>query len=341
MMDINQASSAQQRVKGQSREYLAALPFFLMGELPVNAKIRDRKSKATGGLILTFLLFVTSGVSEEAKQPLSNEPSRNDLAEYAASLEPPTRALPYKFRFPEDVRADKAFGIDVSHYEEDIEWEKVARQGIRFVYIKATQGEKYYDPTFKRNWAAVGMIEAKDDPSLHRGAYHFMTAKDPPDLQAQNFLRTVEKLEVDDLPPCLDLEWDWLIENRDYVRDRKGQKIDNWSRFSQEEIIKRVTTWLRIVENATGKKPIIYTTSSWWSNRIGSNSSLSRYSFWIADYTSKSLGQEDPNVPERLSWSFWQLTDQGILSRGGIKKKVDTTVFRGDVAALNKSFGLK
>jgi lysozyme len=304
-------------------------------------KIRDRKSKVTGGAILTFLLFVASGLSEEGKTPLSDEPSRNDLAEYAASLEPPTRVLPYRFRFPEDVRADKAFGIDVSHYEEDVEWEKVAKQGIRFVYIKATQGEKFYDPTFERNWTAVGKIRVKDDPLLRRGAYHFMTANDPPDLQAQNFLGTVGKLNIDDLPPCLDLEWDWLIKNREYVRDRRGLKIDNWSRFSQEEVVKRVTSWLRIVEEVTGKKPIIYTTFSWWSNRIGSNSSLSGYSFWIADYTSKSLRQEDPNVPERLSWSFWQLTDQGILSRGGIKKQVDTTVFRGDVGDLNKRFGFK
>jgi lysozyme len=307
----------------------------------VNAKILDRKSKVTSSLILMILLFVASGVSEEGKEPLSNEPSRNDLAEYAVSLEPTTRAFPYKFRFPEDVRTDKVFGIDISHYDEYVEWEKVANQGIRFVYIKATQGQKYYDPTFERNWTAVGKIEAKVDPSLRRGAYHFMTANDPADLQAQNFLNTVGKLGVGDLPPCLDLEWDWFVKNREYVRDRKGQKIDNWASFSRAEIAKRVTTWLRIVEEVTGKKPIIYTTSSWWSKRIGSNSSLSGYSFWIADYSSKSLGQESPNVPERLSWSLWQLTNQGILSQGGIKTRVDTTVFRGNETDLNKSFGFK
>jgi len=290
--------------------------------------------------MLVFLLLAAGGASDAGKVPLSDEPSRDDLAKYAASLEPPSRAFPYEFRFPDDVRTDKVFGIDVSHYQENIEWEKVAKQGIRFAYIKATQGEEYYDPAFERNWPAAGKIEARD-LSLRRGAYHFMTANGDPRLQAQNFLGTIGRLESNDLPPCVDLEWDWLVKDRKYVPDRKGKKIDAWASLSPAEIAERVTTWLRIVEEATGKKPIIYTTSSWWSSRIGPNSSLRGYSFWIADYTSKSLGREDPNVPERLSWSFWQLTDQGLLSHGGIDKRVDTTVFHGNAADLNKQFGFK
>src|SRR6266478_5644563 len=109
-------------------------------------------------VMLVFLLLAAGGASDAGKVPLSDEPSRDDLAKYAASLEPPSRAFPYEFRFPDDVRTDKVFGIDVSHYQENVEWEKVAKQGIRFAYIKATQGEEYYDPAFERNWPAAGKI---------------------------------------------------------------------------------------------------------------------------------------------------------------------------------------
>lgn len=42
-------------------------------------------------------------------------------------------------------------GIDVSHYQKNIDWEKVANSGVDFVYIKATEGATYVDPMFKKN----------------------------------------------------------------------------------------------------------------------------------------------------------------------------------------------
>jgi lysozyme len=292
-------------------------------------------------LAVFVVLIVATGAAEQGKRkPLQNEPSRDDLAEYAALLDTHTKAYPRRFTFPKDVRVDKVFGIDVSHYQGNIVWEKVSNQGIRFVYMKATQGEQFYDPTFERNWGEVAKIEVKD-PSLHRGAYHFMTADGSADLQAQNFVSTVGSLKANDLPPCLDLEWDWQTKNGRYVRDKQGHKIDGWANLKSPVIVERVSKWLQIVERETGKKPIIYTVSSWWTKRIGRDSPLSGYVFWIADYTSKSLGKEDPKVPERLSWSFWQLTNQGVLSKGGISNPVDTTVFYGDAEDLDKRFGFK
>jgi lysozyme len=292
------------------------------------------------GAILASLVLMASGVSQKGKQPLANEPSREKLAQYAASLEPPTRAYPYEFEFPGDVRNEGIFGIDVSHYQDTIDWERIANQGIRFVYIKATQGEEYYDPIFERNWKGAARIEG-EDPLLHRGAYHFMTAKGSAELQAQNFLSTVGTVEANDLPPCLDLEWDWLSNDQKYVLDPRGHKVDQWAALSSAEIVERVSKWLGIVQHATGKKPIVYTARSWWLDRIGTSRLLSGYSFWIADFTSKSLGRERPSVPEELSWSLWQLTDRGILRNGAIKTPVDTTVFNSTAAAFDKQFGYR
>lgn len=288
-------------------------------------------------LVLPFCLLVGSAVSKD-KKPLVDETSRDDLASYAASLGPSTKAFPYAFKFPDDVRLDRVFGIDVSHYQETVEWDKVAKQGVAFVFIKATQGQQFYDSRFSANWHFVGQMEAQDS-SLHRGAYHFMTATDAPDLQATNFLDTVGQLGRNDLPACLDLEWDFLKHNGKFVLDRKGKRVDQWATLSSGQIVERVTAWLTIIEAATGKRPMIYTNSLWWSDRIGANTSLSKYSLWIADYTSKSLGREEPVLPEHFSWAFWQLTDQGVFREGGIKNAVDTTVYHGNVSDLQKQFG--
>ena len=49
-------------------------------------------------------------------------------------------------------KARRIEGIDVSHWEGDINFREVARAGIRFVYIKASEGDSYIDPDFERNY---------------------------------------------------------------------------------------------------------------------------------------------------------------------------------------------
>lgn len=275
----------------------------------------------------------------DERKPLTDEMSRDDLAKYARSIGPHAKAFPYNFIFPTDVRETTVFGIDVSHYQGTVNWTQVAKQNISFVYIKATQGSQYFDNTFATNWQGVEDLNAVP-LTLHRGAYHFMTAKDPPELQADNFIATVGKLNAGDLPPCLDVEWDFQVSHGKPIVDANGRPIDQWADLSPAEITARLTTWLDRVAKSTGKTPIIYTNASWWSHRVGSDASLHGYSLWIADYASKSLGKESPVVPGGFSWSFWQLTDKGKLKWGGIEKTVDTTIYNGSSEDLKSEFRL-
>ena len=81
-------------------------------------------------------------------------------------------------------------GIDVSRYQEAIDWEDVKAMhsnniSIRFSFIKATEGSDDVDKRFKKNWRAakeVGMI---------RGAYHFFNPYKDGTSQAQNFIDNV------------------------------------------------------------------------------------------------------------------------------------------------------
>ena len=58
-------------------------------------------------------------------------------------------------------------GIDVSHWQGDIHWPAVADDGVRFAFMKATDGTDYVDPTFASNRARARAS------GLEVGAYHF------------------------------------------------------------------------------------------------------------------------------------------------------------------------
>ncbi|MCS6237697.1 hypothetical protein G3495_21710 [Shewanella baltica] len=98
--------------------------------------------------------------------------------------------------------ADPAYliGIDVSHYQRNVNWNQVAEAGVVFAFAKATGGNDFVDPHFAQNW--YGMREVK----LYRGAYHFFLADDDPIEQAKSFTNTLGELRSNDRPPMLDAE---------------------------------------------------------------------------------------------------------------------------------------
>ncbi len=90
-------------------------------------------------------------------------------------------------------------GINVSHYQPNVNWQTVARGGILFSFVKSTEGATLVSKTFGRNWA--GMKAA----GIQRGAYNFFRPESSVQGQINLFLKTV-KLEAGDLPPVSDLE---------------------------------------------------------------------------------------------------------------------------------------
>lgn len=262
---------------------------------------------------------------------LSDDPSRADLARYAMSKDA-LRAFPKKFEFPRHAVAGKLFGIDVSHHQGKVDWSKVIGQGPRYAYVKATQGERHYDREFSNNWQALGTAGAATK-RLRRGAYHFMSALADPAKQADNYIKTVGPLQPSDLPPCLDVEWDFPF------RDGKLVEEDQWAKLTSNEIVERVKVWLETVEKATGQKPIIYTNASWWKERVGADRRLAGYKLWISDFTSNSLNLEKPRMPQHHQWVFWQLTDQGKIASAGLVNGLDVNVFVGGSKHFADLFG--
>src|SRR5512143_714506 len=58
-------------------------------------------------------------------------------------------------------------GIDVSYHQETIDWPRVRRAGIRFAFIRLSDGATLRDPRFATNWAEAGRA------GVVRGAYQY------------------------------------------------------------------------------------------------------------------------------------------------------------------------
>jgi lysozyme len=97
------------------------------------------------------------------------------------------------------LREGERYGIDVSAHQDAIDWGRVARDGITFAYIKATEGGDFIDDRFDENWLGA------DEAGLDRGAYHFFTLCTPGADQARHFLDTAPP-DREALPPAVDLE---------------------------------------------------------------------------------------------------------------------------------------
>jgi lysozyme len=268
-------------------------------------------------------------------QILTNEPSRGALFATLAQRSGVQSLLPQTFAFPADTRDDAIFGIDVSHYTQDgckcqINWTAAPTDKVFFVYLKATQSTAFIDATFSPNWKTLQSF-----PNIRRGAYHFLSGDADPTAQAQHFLSKLGPLQPNDMPPCVDLEWDF--------RTVKGQQHDTWSDLTPDQIIDRVQTWINVVEKATGRRPLIYTNAVWWNDRIKDATKFTKfhdYPIWIADYSPSGRGQEIPQVPDKQPWTIWQFTESGVVTSGAVPGKLDVSIFKGSSAQFAQSFGL-
>lgn len=79
-------------------------------------------------------------------------------------------------------------GIDVSKYQGNIDWRKVAKDNICFALIKASEGTLVIDPKFQDNWHGA------QSAGLACEAYHFYRPNDAPKQQAQHFLSALSQV---------------------------------------------------------------------------------------------------------------------------------------------------
>ncbi len=185
-------------------------------------------------------------------------------------------------------------GIDISHHQGLISWEKLEGQDIRFAFIKATEGTGHTDSYFSYNW------QGAQRAGLLRGAYHFFSMGSS-GLQQGEYFISVVPAEGFSLPPVIDIE--------------VSLKHEPYS------IRREVEDMSEILEARYGKTPILYMDGNTYRYIYAGNPPANP--IWYREIWYR---------PFFFPWRFWQYTDRGSVP--GIGGKVDLNAFRGSLDEL-------
>ncbi len=192
-------------------------------------------------------------------------------------------------------------GIDVSKYQGTIDWSAVASSGVKFVWIKASEGGDHADERFQANW------EGAKQAGIPHGAYHFVYWCRPP-MEEVNWFEQQAPVEDGALPPVLDVEATPTSRTCHRQLDRDSAIAD-------------MRVMLQEMERHYGKRPVIYTSVDFYE-AILSDGAFEDYPMWVRStkhHPSVRYGSRD--------WRFWQYQADGHVP--GIEGHVDRNAFYG------------
>ena len=189
-------------------------------------------------------------------------------------------------------------GIDVSHYQGDINWKTVAKdKDAGYVYIKATEGRDYIDNMYSRNFS-----EARKH-KIPVGSYHFFRPGVSAEVQYQNFISAIN-IKHQDLVPLVDVE--------------TISGVNSIATFHT-----RLLEFCRLLTQAfKGRKPMIYTGRNFYNKYFAGYPQFREYNFMIAQYQGG-----EPELDGGDDYLIWQYTGKGKMT--GIRGDVDRSCFRG------------
>lgn len=198
-------------------------------------------------------------------------------------------------------------GIDVSAWQGQIDWDKVASYGMDFVFIRITEAGNVIDSCFERNFS--GCKKHNIPVGVYKYSYAMTIAEIQSEARKVVSVLNGRKLQY---PVWLDLEY------------------NNQRAIGAESIHKMADAFREIVETA-GYKFGIYCNVDWYMNVICSH--LKKYDFWIARYPAN----DDGWLQERLRPDFgvgWQYSSKAKIP--GINGTVDRNVFYKDYSEGKK-----
>ena len=191
------------------------------------------------------------------------------------------------------------FGIDVSKWNREIEWEKVKGAGVDYAIIRcgyrgSETGALIEDPFFKKN------IEGAIEQGIAVGVYFF--------TQATTAVEAVEEASMV-LSLCERYELDYPIFIDTEGAGGKGRADD----LSRSDRTKVCDAFCRTIASATENYTAgIYASKNWFNTKIDASRFTGR-AIWLAEYKEETtyIG----------TYHMWQYTSKGKID--GISGNVD------------------
>lgn len=168
---------------------------------------------------------------------------------------------------PAHEKRAQVYGFDISHYQESVDFDAAYNDGgLRFVYIKATEGLDYLDPLFSDHYTGA------TDAGFIRGGYHFAHGDESATDQADFFAENGGGWTDDGITlPGKMLTGGTLGEFETYadystylglgMLDLEGDcaSVEWIQEFSDE------------YHSQTGRYPVLYSSPSWWEECTGNS----------------------------------------------------------------------
>lgn len=182
-------------------------------------------------------------------------------------------------------------GIDVSAHNGDIDFNRAARDGVEFVFIKATEGGDFKDRNFRINYEKARLA------GLKKGVYHFFRFDRDGVEQALNLMKAVGNRKPE-LGLVIDVE-----------------KAGNADSIPNEIIARRLSQMVDYL-NLLGHRVMFYTNRDGYYDYLAEN--FPGHPLWICGFSQNPINAE---------WTFWQFNHRGKVD--GIKGDVDMNAFCG------------
>lgn len=192
---------------------------------------------------------------------------------------------------------DALFGIDVSKWNKEIDWESVKAAGVDFVIIRcgyrgSKTGALVEDPYFKKN------VEGAEAAGLKVGIYFFTQA-------------TTEIEAVEEASMALMLCRNYKLALPIFIDTEGAGGNGRADGLGVETRTAVCEAFCRTIDNS-GFNAGVYASKNWFTNNLNTEN-LSDYTIWLAQYSRAATydGRYD----------LWQYTSAGTID--GIETRVD------------------
>ena len=216
---------------------------------------------------------------------------------------------------------DKPFGIDISQHQGKMKWDDVAAHSpkVEFAGIRSGISWGYTDKWFSFNWAEAKRV------AIPRTAYHVIYPDAPANRQVDKIMLLLGG-DNGELPITLDCE------------------LDRGQHFSK--IAATIFQCAVLLEDKTGKKPIIYSRANWVDLHITGSGSppnwLNDYDYWLAQYLRDPKEHPGPpNLPKGVSRNrviIHQTSERGAPI-GSQASQQDYNRWQGDLDSFYRYIG--
>ncbi|WP_339056586.1 glycoside hydrolase family 25 protein [Candidatus Regiella endosymbiont of Tuberolachnus salignus] len=192
-------------------------------------------------------------------------------------------------------------GIDVSHFQGNIDWSRVAASGICYGMAKMSEGATYTDERFVTNFKGM------KSQGIAAGGYHYFRA-----------LSSSAQQQRDNIHARLN------DSGFDLTQDRLAIDVEAGGNegATPDQMADNLYELVNLLKDSllNGRFPYIYTSPSVWTEKVA----WKKYDFsgcplWIAHWSAT-----EPKVPDTWkdkSWCWWQHSSKGKVE--GIVGSVD------------------